>query len=123
MAYLIRFFFSMRSTLKLYHWQTTCHARHVAADGLLRAMEPLIDRFVEVYMGRYERPRFGQSEIQVRMFECTNEGAAHRLTRYAEFLRSELPKYVAPSSDADLLNIRDEMLAALNQASYLFTQS
>jgi len=120
---LLRFFFSMRDTLKLYHWRTRCHARHVATNDLLQALDPLVDQFVEVYAGRYSRPAFGKPGFVVRVFEVDDAEAAQRLQRYAEYLRTGLVRHVDPRTDADLLTIRDEMLAAVNRASYLFTLS
>ena len=120
---LVRFFFSMRDTLKLYHWRTRCHARHVATNELLQVLEPLIDQFVEVYSGRYQRPAYGPGGFGARVFELDDAEAARRLQRYAEYLRTGLVAHLDARTDLDLLTIRDEMLAALNRASYLYTLS
>ena len=116
---LLRFFFSLRDTLKLYHWQTRSYARHKATDKLLKRLEPAIDAFVESYAGRYGRQDYGGAGFALKIPELDDEVASERLRRYADFLREELPKALAPS-DTDLLTLRDEMLSALNEALYLY---
>jgi len=116
---IIHVFFHMSTSLKLYHWQTKSYARHVASCGLLGVVLPLIDRFIETYMGRYKRPSFPQG-LEISLKELTEESVIESLESYVRFLKSELPKYVK-SSDTDLLNIRDEMLAEFNKTLYLFT--
>ena len=118
---LVRFFFSMRDTLKLYHWRTTCYARHKATDELLSALEPLIDQFVEIYSGRYRRPSY--LSFETRVFQLDDAAALERLKRYAQYLRADLVAHVDPSVDTDLITVRDEMLAALNRAVYLYALS
>jgi hypothetical protein len=111
--------FTLQHTIKVYHWQTTSFARHKATCELLAALDPLIDNFVEVYMGRYGRPSF-RGGINLTIKELTDETADVVLGDYIGFLKRELPKYTK-SGDTDLLNIRDEMLAVLNKTNYLFT--
>jgi len=53
----IHFFFTLRSQIKLYHWQTYQFARHKATDDLITALDELMDSYVEVYMGKYGRPK------------------------------------------------------------------
>ena len=55
---IIKVFFHMKNTIKLYHWQTSSYPRHKATCDLLATVLPLIDTFVETYMGRYQRPMF-----------------------------------------------------------------
>ena len=117
---LVRFFMAMRDTLKLYHWQTRSYARHKASDELLDRLDTLIDRFVEVFSGRYARPQYGGG-FTCKVRELTEDTAERILKRYADYLRDEVPKHLHPDEDTDLLTVRDEMLAAINRASYLFT--
>jgi Family of unknown function (DUF5856) len=116
---LLRFFFSLRDTLKLYHWQTRSYARHKATDKLLKRLEPAIDAFVESYAGRYGRQDYGGAGFSLRIPELDDAGAGERLRRYAEYLREDVPKALA-ANDTDLLTLRDEMLSALNEALYLY---
>jgi hypothetical protein len=116
----VNFFFTMREQLKLYHWQTELFSRHKATDGLLEALDELIDKYVEVYMGKYGRPKLTTKTNTVRI-QNMNESMAQRFVKTCiTYLEGPLVKHLKPT-DTDLVNIRDEMLAELNQLLYLFT--
>jgi len=116
---IVQIFFHMMLNIKLYHWETTNFARHKASDELHSNLSGLIDKFIEVYIGGYNRPTF-TSTFSVKVKQLNDSSIIEVLNQYKEFLKQELPKYVK-ESDTDLLNIRDEMLAEINQALYLFT--
>jgi len=105
--------------VKLYHWQTTSFSRHKATDTLFADIVALSDTFIETFIGRYKRPQFPEG-LDISIQEISDADAVTFLQEFANFLRKELPKYLK-SSDADLLNIRDEMLGKINQTLYLFT--
>jgi len=116
---IVKVFFHITTTIKLYHWQTTNFARHKATDSLHEALSELIDTFVEVYMGRYQRPVY-QNGFKISIQELTDDTVVGIIQEYIDYLKNDVPKYLK-SSDTDLLNIRDEMLQNLNQTLYLFT--
>lgn len=116
---IIKFLFHMTTTIKLYHWQTTVFARHKATDDLHSELMGLMDQFVEVFMGRYTRPKF-ENGFRLNIQELSDESAKEMIQEYIDYLKNDLPKYLK-SDDTDLLNIRDEMLANLNKTLYLFT--
>lgn len=116
---IIKLFFHMSNTIKLYHWQTTSFSRHKATCDLFNNLQPLIDDFIEVYMGRYDRPSFSDG-FKLHIKELSDDSAAELIQEYIDYLKNELPKYMK-SSDTDLLNIRDDMLSNLNKIQYLFT--
>jgi hypothetical protein len=118
---IIKLFFHMTSTIKLYHWQTTSFPRHKATCELHTSLQDLADQFIEVYMGRYQRPNFPQG-FKLQIKELSDQSAPDVLLQYIDFLKNELPTYLNPN-DSDLLNIRDEMLSNLNKTLYLFTLS
>ena len=41
--------------IKLLHWQTKSYARHKAYDDIYHSLGDLVDKFVEMYMGKYGR--------------------------------------------------------------------
>ena len=116
---IIKFFFHITSSIKLYHWQTTNFARHKATDDLHSTLLELIDSFVETFIGKYERPIF-PSKFNLNIKTLDDEIAPIALQEYISYLTNEIPKYV-DKKDTDLLNIRDEMLAILHKTLYLFT--
>jgi hypothetical protein len=116
----VQFFFTMRSQLKLYHWQTHVFARHKASDNLLESLDALIDKYVEVYMGKYGRPKL-TTNTNTTQISNMNDGMAARFIKVCiAYLEKPLIKHLKPT-DTDLVNIRDEMTAELNQMLYLIT--
>lgn len=118
---IIKVFFHMQHSIKLYHWQTTVFARHKATDDLLSSLSGLIDKFIEVYIGRYERPKF-KNGLKININELNEISAADTLNVYIKYMKNEIPKFLN-EDDTDLYNIRDEMLGELNKTLYLFTLS
>lgn len=112
-------FFHMTLNIKLYHWQTKSFARHKASDELHGNLLGSIDKFIEVYIGRYDRPQFNNS-FDIMVEELTDDKFVSLLKLYVKFLQKELPKYIE-STDTELLNIRDDILSHFNQTLYLTT--
>jgi hypothetical protein len=44
---------TLRDQIKLYHWETLSFPRHKATDELVTNLDANIDKFVEVYIGKY----------------------------------------------------------------------
>lgn len=116
----INFFFSMREQIKIYHWQTNEFARHKATDDVLEGLDESIDKYVEVYMGKYGRPKITSSTNTVKVQNMADKTAAKFIKACIAHLQGPLVKRLKPS-DTDLVNIRDEMLSDLNQLLYLYT--
>jgi hypothetical protein len=113
----IQFLFTLRNQIKLFHWQTTSYAKHKATDMLIENLDKNIDRYVEVYMGKYGRPRVRGDNGTITL-KNMNEMQMLKTIRSAAAI---LMNSFTPAKDTDLLTIRDEMLADLNQIVYLFT--
>jgi hypothetical protein len=117
----VHFFLHLRDQIKLYHWQTRVYARHIATDKVLETLDKSIDSFVEVYIGKYGRPRLTGKLATVVVHNLTEAGATKLVGSAIKYLQGPLTKSLKASVDSDLLNIRDEMIADLNQLLYLFT--
>lgn len=116
----VNFFFTMREQIKLYHWQTESFARHNATDKVIDALDESIDKYVEVYMGKYGRPKLNARTNTVHVQNLSEKTVVRVIRAYIHFLETDLTKKLG-ARDTDLMNIRDEMLAELNQLMYLFT--
>ena len=110
----------VRNQVKIYHWQTMSFARHKATDDLVSSLDENIDKFTEVFMGKYGRPHFTAKTSSIELFDGKDEKGAAILVESVKWLMVDLPKKLK-KSDTDLLNIRDEIVADLNKARYLFT--
>jgi len=117
----VQFLFEIRNQIKLYHWQTYEHARHIATDKYLESLDKHIDYFVEVSMGKYGRPKLTAATATITLKNMTEKTAAAYLNSARQYLQGPFSKQLDPKKDSDLLNIRDEILGDLNQLAYLFT--
>lgn len=112
---IVKIYFTLQLLTKLYHWNTTSYPRHKATDDFLGSFAGKIDRFTEVYIGRYKvKPIV--SNIKLEDNFINDDGIVVLFEQFREFL-NDLNNYGLGS---DLLNIRDEILADINQALYLF---
>lgn len=116
----VQFFFQMREQIKLYHWQTKSYSRHKATDGVIDALDEHIDKFVEVYMGKYGRPKMTARTNTVKVANLSEANIQKFIKQCITVLQTTLVKNLKPT-DTDLVNLRDEMLGELNQLLYLFT--
>lgn len=118
----VHFFFNMREQIKLYHWQTTTYSRHKATDEVLGKLDSLIDRYVEVYIGKYGRPRLTTGTNTTKLINMSDATAVRFIKNCIDYVIHNLVANSAKRpADTDLTTIRDEMLAELNQLLYLFT--
>ena len=111
----------MRNQIKLYHWQTYSHARHVATDAVVTSLDEHIDVYVEVYMGKYGRPKITPKTGTFKVENLTEKKAVTFAKQCILYLNGPLVEGLDPKKDTDLFNIRDEMLSDLNKLLYLFT--
>jgi hypothetical protein len=117
----IQFFLTLRDQLKIYHWQTTSYSRHVGVDRILGEIDGKIDEFVEVFMGKYGRPRLTDATRTIRVANMSERQAATFVRAAVTYLSGPLSASLNPRTDTDLANIRDEMIGSLNLLLYLFT--
>ena len=115
----IQFFFTMRDQIKLYHWSTVSYARHKATDEVIERLDKNIDRFTEVFIGKYGRPKM--RSITYTVEPLNDKKAVTYVHECIKVLQDVLVKGLTAEKDSDLFTIRDEMLADLNQLMYLFT--
>lgn len=117
---------SMLITIKLYHWNTLSFSIHKATDDLYGDLNTLMDNMVEVLLGKHSSisEKDKHDILSIKKFNVNNykdNGKFKKeVERYKQFLVS-LNRVFNKDTDSDLLNIRDEMLAALNKLSYLLT--
>jgi hypothetical protein len=121
---IIPMFLEMINTIKIYHWKTTSYSTHKATDDLFSNLNSKTDEFVEVLLGKSEINRDSVlvfPSVKIDMFSTGKECRKH-IERYKSFLL-DLPndKNFASMANVDLLAIRDEILALLNQFLYLLT--
>ena len=119
---------TITTQIKLYHWNTLSHPRHVASGELYSELDELVDKFIEVLQGRIISENIKNSEyriklhqkIKIRPIQYNDNNVGQLILNIKNYLiGNELLSVI--SNYTDLLNIRDEMLAAVNKTSYLFS--
>lgn len=121
-------FLTITNQIKLYHWQTLSHPRHIASGDLYSELNELVDKFIEVLQGRLiletSNVNFRillndkMNTIILKNYNDTN--AFSLILNIKSYLESsELISVI--NNYTELLNIRDEMLAIINKSSYLFS--
>ena len=117
---IVNLMLTLRNQVKIYHWETMKYARHKATDDLVDKLDDAIDKFVEVYIGKYGRPKLTPRTGTIRLRNYDDVQAPTLLNEAIAWMTNRLPALLS-KNDTDLLNIRDEILAELNQTLYLFT--
>ena len=117
---IVNLMLTLRNQVKIYHWETKNFARHKATDELVDKLDDNIDKFVEVYIGKYGRPTLNSRTGSIKIRNFNDQEAPVLLQQAIDWMTTKLPSLLKPT-DTDLLNIRDEISADLNQTLYLFT--
>jgi len=116
---LIRFFFKLSNTLKIYHWKTPSYARHIASGTLFDGVILTSDNFMEIYFGRYGKG--GITSIECSADLLGESDIVLFLKEAVAFLRDIVKNGYLREGDTELLNIRDDLIGQINKTLYLFT--
>jgi hypothetical protein len=105
-------------TIKLFHWKTESYAAHKASDEFYSSLNDNMDKFMEILFGKSgKRMNFDKGAVKVQDIKLTSD-----LVAYLQNFRTVLVNFSTIFADeADLLNIRDEILGDLNKFLYLLT--
>lgn len=113
---IIKFLFELQHVIKLYHWNTTSYAQHMATDRTITSILPLIDQFVEIYLGKNKK----MDSNEKLNITITNYNEKKFLDYAQKSIDALIDMKLDSKKDTDLLNIRDELVASLNTMLYLF---
>lgn len=112
---------NFNTELRLHHWGTQSYSAHKAIGKLYENIDGLLDTFAETYMGTHGKNDI--NEIKTLTFNGPSKTSAlNVLNSFEDYLMNELPNEI-DSTQTALLNIRDEMLASIQQTKYLLTLS
>jgi hypothetical protein len=114
--HLTKVFLTLKLVNKLYHWNTISYPRHIASDRFDDVLEGIVDKFMEVFIGRYQiKPMIHRISIDDSLVTDKGIESAYKQTReILSQMQNNIP-------DTDLLNIRDELVGEINKNLYLFT--
>jgi len=107
--------------IKIYHWRTYSYAEHKATDELYDKLNQNIDRFTEIMLGKDEL-RLNMKGKKIDFIDpSTKKELKIIIDNYKILLTDKMDKYINVNKDTDLLTVRDEILADINQFLYLIT--
>ena len=119
-SHLVSVFLEMLNMVKLYHWKTHSYAQHKATDDLYTSLNANVDKFIEVLLGK-DPKRIQMMEKKIDLIDPVNvTDFKSRIYEYREFL-ADMNVHFNETRDSDLLSIRDDLLADINQFLYLMT--
>ena len=119
---IVKMFLEMINMVKLYHWKTRSYSEHKATDELYENLSEKIDRFLEVLMGK-DQTRINLIESKIKLLDPNSTKLfKEQIFKYREFLE-DIDIYFDRHDDSDLLSIRDDILADLNQFLYLLSMN
>lgn len=79
-----------------------------------------MDSFVEVYIGKYGRPRVTGKNAEITVHNMTEAGASRLLQAALRYLQGPLSRSLK-EGDHDLFALRDDLMEDVHQLAYLFT--
>jgi DNA-binding ferritin-like protein len=110
---------TLQNQLKVFHWQTQkkvgSYAQHVAFGTAYDELGEKIDDFIEIYQGK-KGVLLGKDGFVIKL-KNLSDNPESVIDSYVSYLTENIPQALE-ESDTDLLNLRDEMLAILNQTKY-----
>jgi len=115
---LIKFFFTLSSSLKMYHWHTSSYSRHIASGTLFDDVILTTDSFMEIYFGKYGKDMMTSLDINISLMD--DNAVVGLLIEAVKYLKDIVKNGLLKGSDTDLLNIRDDLIGKINKTLYLF---
>lgn len=113
----IKFFLELQSQLKVLHWQTKSHAKHLAFGETYDKLDEIIDLYVEVAIGKYGRFTLTDDDRVLNINNLSDIDLISMISVASEVIST----MEIDEKDTDLLNLRDEILTQVSKLSYLLT--
>ena len=115
----------MLNTIKIYHWNTNHYATHKATDQLYGDLNEKVDTFVETMLGK-ESVSTRHKVLKINSLKMNTYKSNKDFRKETESYKSFLigltnNKLFNTPQNSDLMNMRDDILASLNQFLYLLT--
>ena len=116
-------FLEMLLMVKLFHWKTHSYASHKASDELYSKLNADVDKFIEVLLGKSGSRIDLMSNKTIKLLDLSSQESLKKGIEGFKSYLVGLNENIAMKkmSNSDLYNIRDEILADLNQFLYLLT--
>jgi len=115
---IVKVFFELLHSIKIYHWKTDSYSGHKASDELHEHLSSQIDRFIEVLMGKNNN-KIEIVDMRIKLYDLDDKiKIKNKIFEFRQFL-IDLDDIFPQKKDIDLISIRDEMLESLNRFLYM----
>ncbi len=112
------------SQTKLLHWQCQLYGQHKALDDLFNNIIEIGDTLIETIMGKYGGPILDSDDLNITLYNFENAKNGD-LSKFIDDLyrcyREDCRSHFDEKSDSEIVNIIDEMIAAVDQTKYLIS--
>lgn len=115
----------LKRSVKIYHWTTDEHRIHLATDGFLKQLDPLIDQYTEVMLGLSKINNHKNKEVVNKLKKTLSSVNIVPLDDISDLnnllnkVVKVLKEHESLSKEPELLAIRDEIVAETQKFKYL----
>ena len=110
-------FFRLQLTVKMVHWTTTNYNIHKITDALHTNLQPIVDRFVETYQGKYGQLPNVEKEVLLK-FNLVKDT---ELKNHLRIVQRDVINNIYSQLDREMTAILDDMLELLETNEYLLS--
>ena len=123
-GHIIKMVLQNMSQTKLLHWQCALYGQHKALDKLFNNIIKIGDTLAESVMGKYGKPVLSEGHLNLKLMNFNNP-AEGDLSEFMDHLYKcyavDCKSLLDGDKDVELINIIDEMIAAVDQTKYLIS--
>lgn len=112
----------LQNQMKIYHWQTELHSRHISSDMFLKSFTDKFDKLIEAYQGRYGIVTVGDKKTSIKIDDLGDKEMKSFLTKTRKELLEMSSELFNKKEDGSLINLMDEIIESIDVTLYLFNQ-
>jgi hypothetical protein len=111
----IEYLLNLLNQIKLFHWSVMKYSQHKALDKLYSSLSDNIDKFIEIYIGKFNKQPLSIFNINISISSDTSD-----INNYLELEIEKIKKIrISLNKATELQNIIDEILGNIHQCKYL----
>jgi hypothetical protein len=117
-------FFMVRDQMKIYHFQTSSYARHIAIDQFVNNLTVQLDTYLETIQGiSNTKIVIPKTAGRINLENITEDTAESVLKEFKNWVLTVLPSLSNNFKGVykDLENVQEDILSNINKTLYLFT--
>jgi hypothetical protein len=117
------YFFTFRDQMKIYHFQTTSYARHIAIDNFVNLLSNQLDTYLETLQGTAGMKMvIPDTMSDIGLMNMDEKVSIDMLNAFKNWVLNDLPILSNNFEDnyKDLQNVQEDILSNINKTLYLF---